>query len=64
MGRPDGGVVEHVSVGRHSDFRRLWSGLVISQIGSGIGQVALPVVAVTVVGASAAEVSILAPLPP
>ena len=60
MGRPDGGVVEHVSVGRHSDFRRLWSGLVISQIGSGIGQVALPVVAVTVVGASAAEVSILA----
>jgi len=52
--------VEHVSAGRHPDFRRLWSGLAISQIGSGIGQVALPVVAVTVVQASAAEVSILA----
>jgi Major Facilitator Superfamily len=52
--------VEHVSVGRHPDFRRLWSGLAISQVGSGIGQVALPVVAVTVVQASAAEVSILA----
>lgn len=52
--------MEHVSAGRHPDFRRLWSGLAISQVGSGIGQVALPVVAVTVVHASAAEVSILA----
>jgi hypothetical protein len=33
--------VEHVSAGHHPDFRRLWSGLAISQIGSGIGQVAL-----------------------
>ena len=52
--------MEHVSAGRHADFRRLWFGLAISQVGSGIGQVALPVVAVTVVHASAAEVSILA----
>ena len=52
--------MEHVSAGRHRDFRRLWSGLAISQVGSGIGQVALPVVAVTVVHTSAAEVSILA----
>jgi MFS family permease len=57
---PDGGVVEHVSAGGHPDFRRLWAGLAISQIGSGIGQVALPVVAVTVVRASPAEVSLLA----
>jgi hypothetical protein len=52
--------VEHVSAGRHPDFRRLWTGLAISQVGSGIGQVALPVVAVTVVHATATEVSLLA----
>ncbi|GAA3653750.1 MFS transporter [Nonomuraea antimicrobica] len=41
------------------DFRRLWSGATVSQLGSAVGMVALPVVAVTVVGASAFEVALL-----
>lgn len=42
------------------DFRRLWAGTAVSQLGSAVGMVALPVVAVTVVGASAFEVALLA----
>ncbi|NUP84106.1 MAG: MFS transporter [Nonomuraea sp.] len=45
-----------------SDFRRLWTGSAISQVGSAVGMVALPVIAVTVVRASAFEVALLSAL--
>ena len=48
------------SVGGHRDFRRLWLGLTISQAGSAIGGTALPVVAVTLLNSSTAQVSLLA----
>ncbi|MFC5826994.1 MFS transporter [Nonomuraea insulae] len=44
------------------DFRRLWSGSTVSQLGSAVGMVALPVVAVTVIHASAFQVALLAAL--
>ncbi|MPQ98269.1 MFS transporter [Modestobacter sp. I12A-02628] len=47
------------TVSGHRDFRRLWSGLAVSQLGSAVGMVALPVVAVVVVGASAVQVALL-----
>ncbi|TDC10476.1 hypothetical protein E1267_04570 [Nonomuraea longispora] len=46
----------------HADFRRLWSGSAVSQSGSAMGMVALPVVAVTVLEASAFEVALLSAL--
>ncbi|MGW4411598.1 MFS transporter [Nonomuraea sp. NPDC004702] len=46
----------------HTDFRRLWTGLAISQLGSAVGMVALPVIAVTVVGASTFQVALLSAL--
>lgn len=51
---------EHESVKGHRDFRRLWAGSVASQFGSAVGMVALPVIAVTVVQATALQVSLLA----
>lgn len=42
------------------DFTRLWLGLGVSQFGSAIGSVALPVVAVTLLDASTGEVALLA----
>ncbi|HZE37350.1 MAG TPA: hypothetical protein VE172_00910 [Stackebrandtia sp.] len=45
---------------RHPDFNRLWLGLTVSQVGSAVGNVAMPVVAVVVVGASTLEVAVLA----
>ncbi|NUW35490.1 MFS transporter [Nonomuraea sp. SMC257] len=52
----------HTSVRGHQDFRRLWTGSAISQLGSAVGMVALPVVAVTVVNASAFQVALLTAL--
>ncbi|TDE59884.1 MFS transporter [Nonomuraea mesophila] len=46
----------------HADFRRLWSGSAVSQVGSAVGMVALPVVAVTVLKVSAFEVALLSAL--
>ncbi|MFD0884922.1 MFS transporter [Streptosporangium algeriense] len=46
----------------HADFQRLWTGLAISQLGSAVGMVALPVIAVTVVEASAFQVALLSAL--
>ncbi|MEU1880000.1 MFS transporter [Streptosporangium sp. NPDC020072] len=46
----------------HADFQRLWTGLAISQLGSAVGMVALPVVAVTVVEASTFQVALLSAL--
>jgi predicted MFS family arabinose efflux permease len=50
------------SVRGHRDFSRLWTGQAISQLGSAVGMVGLPVVAVTVVRASAFQVSVLTAL--
>ncbi|MER6005395.1 MFS transporter [Nonomuraea angiospora] len=41
------------------DFRRLWAGTTVSQLGSAVSMVALPVVAITVLDASAFEVALL-----
>ncbi|MEV4380161.1 MFS transporter [Streptosporangium sp. NPDC049644] len=51
-----------ISVRGHTDFRRLWTGLAISRLGSAVGIVALPVIAVTVVGASTFQVALLSAL--
>ncbi|MDQ1655071.1 MAG: hypothetical protein QOD41_154 [Cryptosporangiaceae bacterium] len=48
------------AAGADADFRRLWTGAAISQLGSAVGMVALPVVAVAVVRESAFQVSLLA----
>ena len=45
---------------RHADFRRLWAGQTISQFGSQISVLALPLVAVLALNASAFRVSLLA----
>src|SRR4051794_26582606 len=44
----------------HADFRRLWVGETVSQFGSMVSQLALPLVAILVVHASTLEVGILA----
>lgn len=48
------------SVSGHRDFQRLWAGSVVSQFGSAVGMVALPVIAVVVLDVSAWQVSLLA----
>jgi MFS family permease len=45
---------------RHADFRRLWAGQTISQFGSQVTTLALPLVAVVALHASAFRVSLLA----
>jgi Na+/melibiose symporter-like transporter len=45
---------------RHHDFRQLWIGESISQAGSQLTQLALPVLAVTVLGAGARQMGLLA----
>jgi MFS family permease len=44
---------------RDRDFRHLWAADVISQVGTGISQLAVPLLAVTALNASAFEVSLL-----
>ena len=44
---------------RHGDFLKLWSAETISQFGSQVGQLALPLVAILVLDASAFEVAVL-----
>jgi len=44
---------------RHGDFLRLWSAQTISQFGSQVSQLALPLVAILVLDASAFEVALL-----
>jgi len=51
---------EQVSVKGHADFNRLWTARAISQFGSDIGAVAIPLVAVTVLDASTLQLSVLA----
>ena len=45
---------------RHRDFLKLWSAETVSQFGSQVGQLALPLVAILVLDASAFEVAALA----
>jgi MFS family permease len=47
------------SLWRHHHFRQLWIGESISQAGSQLGQLALPVLAVTVLGAGAGQMGVL-----
>ena len=51
---------------RHADFLRLWSAETISQVGTQVSQLALPLTAILVLDASAFEVALLgaAPVPP
>jgi len=44
---------------RHSDFRKLWAGQAISQLGSGITATALPLAAVLTLSASPAQIGML-----
>lgn len=47
---------------RNADFRRLWAGKTISELGSGIGGTALPLTAVLVLSATPAQMGALAAL--
>jgi MFS family permease len=47
---------------RHGDFLRLWSAETISQVGSQVSNLALPLVAILILHASAFEVALLATL--
>ena len=42
---------------RHRDFRKLWAAETVSQLGSQVSQLALPLVAIIVLEASAFEVA-------
>ena len=44
---------------RHRDFRNLWAAETVSQLGSQVSQIALPLVAIIVLDASAFEVALL-----
>jgi Na+/melibiose symporter-like transporter len=48
------------SLAGHHDFRQLWIGDTISQVGTQVGGIALPLLAVTVLGASEFEMGLLA----
>ncbi|HIW62967.1 MAG TPA: MFS transporter [Candidatus Stackebrandtia excrementipullorum] len=52
-------VEEHRGVGGHRDFRFLWLARASSQLGSAVGTVALPIIAVSLVGASPFEVALI-----
>ena len=49
----------HGGLWRHGDFLKLWSAETVSQFGSQAGQLALPLVAILVLDASAFEVAVL-----
>ena len=44
---------------RHRDFMKMWTGQTISQFGSSISQLALPIIAITLLHASAFAVAAL-----
>jgi len=50
----------HGGLWRHPDFLKLWSAETVSQFGTQVGQLALPMVAILVLDASAFEVAALA----
>jgi len=47
------------SLWKHRDFMLLWSGQTVSELGSTVSQLALPLIAVTVIKATTFEVSVL-----
>ena len=47
------------SLWRHRDFMFLWSGQTVSELGSNVSQLALPLIAVTVIKATTFEVAVL-----
>ena len=49
----------HGGLWRHGDFLKLWSAETISQFGSQVGELALPLVAILVLDATAFEVAAL-----
>ena len=59
MSRPDATPLPRGSVWRNGDFRRYWTGHSVSQLGAAMSQVALPLVALLTLGATAAEVGLL-----
>jgi MFS family permease len=52
--------VARPSLWRHGDFRKLWTAATVSVLGSQITLIAVPYIALTMLGASAFQVSILA----
>ncbi|ANP56712.1 MFS family permease [Streptomyces griseochromogenes] len=54
-----GAETDRPSLWRHRDFMLLWSGQTVSEIGSAVTQVALPLIAVVVLDASTFEVGLL-----
>jgi MFS family permease len=50
---------KHVPLTRRHDFRRLWLGQTVSTVGSTVSDLAIPVVAISVLGASTFQVSLL-----
>jgi hypothetical protein len=56
------GTAVPASLWRHQDFRRLWIGDTISQVGTQLSLIALPVLAVTVLGAGPVEMGVLTAL--
>jgi MFS family permease len=57
--RTPGGLWPRGGLWRHADFLKLWSAETISQFGSNVSQIALPLVAVIVLHASAFQVAVL-----
>ena len=55
----EAGAAAPKSLWRHRDFMLLWSGQTVSELGSTVSQLALPLIAVTVIKATTFEVSVL-----
>jgi MFS family permease len=53
------GATDHVPLVRHRDFRRLWLGQTVSKLGTSVSDLAIPLVAIAVLGASTFQVSLL-----
>ena len=51
--------VKVVSLWRHGDFMKLWTGQTVSELGSVVTRTALPIVAVVTLHATALEMGIL-----
>src|SRR5690348_13605421 len=58
----DAGEVRRSGLWHHLDFRRLWIGETVSQFGTFISQLALPLIAILVVHATTFQVGLLATL--
>jgi MFS family permease len=59
LGRPFPSEADKKSLWRHRDFLLLWGGQTVSELGDQVSRLALPLLAVTVIGASTFEVSVL-----